>query len=109
VPADPEDILRVLQFKSIFDSLTVEQFRSWNGWELMEIESGVEALHVPYPAYHSAVWEWKEAMNETKSYINPYRGQKPGDPIPHPRFLNIGDRGHPTLEELFAGADAGEV
>jgi hypothetical protein len=71
VPADPEDILRVLQFKSIFDSLTVEQFRSWNGWELMEIESGVEALHVPYPAYHSAVWEWKEAMNETKSYINP--------------------------------------
>ena len=109
VPADPEDILRVLQFKSIFDSLTVEQFRSWNGWEPMEIEPAVEVLHVPYPSYHPAVWEWNEAVYDTRFYINPYRGEKPGDPIPHPRFLNIGARGHQTLDEFFADADLDEV
>jgi len=104
-----EDILRVLQFKSIFDSLTVEQFRSWNGWEPMEIGAGVEVLHVPYPSYHPAVWQWNEAVYETRFYINPYRGEKPGDPIPHPRFLNIGARGHQTPDEFFADADLDEV
>lgn len=104
-----EDILRVLRFKSIFDSLTDEQFRSWNGWEPMEIAPSVEVLHMPYPSYHPAVWEWNEAVYQTKFYINPYRGTKPGEPIPHPRFLNIGDRGHPAPEEFFAHADIDEV
>jgi hypothetical protein len=103
------DILRVLRFKSIFDSLTIEQFRSWNALEPPKGESGVKVHQVPYPSYHSAVWEWNEAVYETKFYINPYRGENSGEPIPHPRFLNIGARGHTTPEEFFAKADLDEV
>jgi len=65
--------------------------------------------YIPYPSHHPAVWEWNDAVYETKFYINPYRGEKPGDSIPHPRFLNIGDRGHPTPEEFFTDADLDEV
>jgi hypothetical protein len=103
------DIEEVLRLKSVFDSLTVEQFRSWNGWEPWEIEPGVQVLHVPYPDYHPVVQEWNVAVYCTPFYIDPYRGTKPNEPIPHPRFLNIGDRGHPTPDEYFADADLDEV
>jgi hypothetical protein len=104
-----EDILRVLRFKSIFDSLTMEQFRSWNGLEPSKSESGIKVHPVPYPSYHPAVWQWNHAVYETTFYINPYRGDKTGDPIPHPRFLKIGAQGHPTPEDFFAKADLDEV
>jgi hypothetical protein len=104
-----EDILRVLRFKSIFDSLTIEHFRSWNGLEPTKGESGVKVHQVPYPSYHPAVWEWSEAVYETKFYINPYRGEKSGNPTLHPRFLNIGAQGYLTPEAFFANADLDEV
>ncbi len=47
------DIEEVLRLKPVFDSLTVDQFRSWNGWEPWEIEPGVQVLHVPSPDYRS--------------------------------------------------------
>jgi hypothetical protein len=108
-PTD-EDILRVLRFKPIFDSLTVDQFRSWNDWFPIEVEPGVQVLHVPYPSYHPVVSEWNDAVYCTPFYIDPYRevsGKEGG--VPPPRFLHIGDRGHPTPEQFFADADLDEV
>jgi hypothetical protein len=104
------DIEQVLRLKSVFDSLTVDQFRSWNGWEPWEIEPGVQVLHVPYPDYHPVVQEWSVTVYCTPFYIDPYRevpGKQRG--VPPPRFLGIGDRGNPSPAEFFRDADLDEV
>ncbi len=104
------DIEEVLRLKPVFDSLTVDQFRSWNGWEPWEIEPGVQVLHVPYPDYHPVVQQWNVAVNYTPFHIDPYRevpGKEGG--VPPPRFLGIGARGNPSPQEFFRDADLDEV
>jgi len=100
----------VLRLKPIFDSLTTEQFRTWNGFEPMDLPEGGTVLHVPYPEYHPVVTQWSTAVYCTPFYIDPYRevrGQSGG--IPPPRFLGIGERGRPTPTEFFADVDMDEV
>ncbi len=100
----------VLRLKPTFNSLTLEQFRSWNGFEPMELPEGGTVLHVPYPEYHPVVTQWSETVYCTPFYIDPYRevqGQEGG--VPPPRFIGLGERGRPTAEEFFAGADVDEV
>lgn len=104
------DILCVLRFKQIFDRLTLDQLRTWNGWESLEIEAGVPALHMPYTTYHDAIAQWISAVYSTRFYQNPYRyvpGLEHG--VPPPRFLKIGDRGKPTPEQFFQDANLDEV
>jgi type I restriction enzyme S subunit len=111
----PADTDAVLDLKPTLDSLTVEQFRTWNGprnvrTEPMELEGGGQALHVPYPDYHPVVTHWTEAVYCTPFYIDPYRevpGKKGG--VPPPRFMDLGEPGRPTPEESFAVADLDEV
>ena len=73
------DVEAVLELRPIFDSLTVEQFRAWNGWEPIELEGGGQALHVPYPDYHPVVSQWFELLYQTPFYIDPYTAL-PEDP-----------------------------
>lgn len=77
----PADIEAVLSLKPIFDSLSVEEFRSWNGWEPMNLPEGGRALHVPYPDYHPVVSQWFELLYKTPFYIDPY-APLPEDPTP---------------------------
>lgn len=77
----PADIEGVLSLKPIFDSLSVEEFRSWNGWEPMDLPEGGQALHVPYPEYHPVVHQWYELLYQTPFYIDPYAAL-PEDPTP---------------------------
>lgn len=77
----PADIEAVLNLKPIFDSLSVEEFRSWNGWEPMELPEGGQALRVPYPDYHPVVNQWFELLYKTPFYIDPYAAL-PEDPTP---------------------------
>lgn len=74
-----EDGEAVLSLKPIFDSLTVEEFRSWNGWEPMDLPEGGQVLHVPYPEYHPVVEQWWNLLYDTPFYISPY-GRLPEDP-----------------------------
>lgn len=76
----PADIEPVLSLKPIFDSLSVEEFRSWNGWEPMELPEGGQVLHVPYPDYHPVVNQWFELLYQTPFYIDPYAAL-PEDPM----------------------------
>lgn len=85
-----EDVERILAFKPIFDSLSVRDFRAWQGGDKIELEEGGEAIHVPWPQYHPVVHQWSEAVYETVFYIDPYHGQSPSNPNPHSRFLDIG-------------------
>ncbi len=104
------DIEEVLRLKPFFDSLTVDQFRTWNEWEPWEIEPGVQVLHVPYPDYHPVRQLWNLTVYCTPFYIDPYRevpGKEQG--VPPPRFLGIGNRGNPKPEEFFRDADLEEV
>lgn len=105
-----EDLEAVLALKQTFDSLPADQFRHWNGWEPYEIQPGVQALHIPYPEYHPVVEDWTVAVYCTPFYIDPYR-VVPGkdERIPPPRFLRLGEPGHPSPEEFFANADLDEV
>ncbi|MBZ0213628.1 MAG: DUF6508 domain-containing protein [Nitrospirae bacterium] len=105
-----EDVEAVLALKQTFDSLPADQFRHWNGWEPYEIQPGVQALHIPYPEYRPVVQEWNVAVYCTPFYIDPYR-VVPGkdERIPPPRFLRLGEPGHPSPEEFFANADLDEV
>lgn len=77
----PADIEAVLSLKPIFDSLSVEEFRSWNGWEPMDLPEGGQALHVPYPDYHPVVSQWFDLLYQTPFYIDPYAAL-PEDPTP---------------------------
>lgn len=77
----PADIEAVLSLKPIFDSLSVEEFRSWNGWEPMDLPEGGQALHVPYPNYHPVVNQWFDLLYKTPFYIDPYAAL-PEDPSP---------------------------
>ena len=106
----PADIKATLSLKPIFDSLSIDQFRTWNGWEPWEIEPGVQVLHVPYPDYHPVVIQWNETVYCTPFSIDPYRevpGKEGG--VPPPRFMGLGERNRPTPEEFFADADLDEV
>jgi hypothetical protein len=100
-----EDVERILAFKPIFDSLSVRDFRAWQGGDRVELEEGGEAIHVPWPQYHPVVHEWSEAVYETVFYIDPYHGIKEGKPIPDPKFLNIGEQDHPSPSNFFAKAN----
>lgn len=106
----PEHVDDVLRFKRVFESLTVPQFRHWNDWERIQLPEGVEALHVPYPDYHPAVWEWNSVVYTTPFYIDPYRevpGKKGG--VPPPRFTGIGGPGRAKPERFFKSAPLDEV
>lgn len=77
----PSDIEAVLSLKPIIDSLSVEEFRSWNGWEPMDLPEGGQALHIPYPNYHPVVEKWWNLLYQTPFYIDPYAAL-PEDPTP---------------------------
>jgi len=77
----PVDIEPVLSLKPIFDSLSVEEFRNWNGWEPVDLPEGGQALHVPYPEYHPVVEKWWNLLYQTPFYIDPYAAL-PEDPTP---------------------------
>lgn len=76
-----EDGEAVLSLKPIFDSLSVEEFRNWNGWEPMDLPEGGQVLHVPYPNYHPVVKQWWNLLYNTPFYIDPYTAL-PEDPTP---------------------------
>jgi hypothetical protein len=106
----PEHVDEILRFKPIFECLTVPQFRHWHGWERILLPGGGEALHMPYPDYHPAVWEWNAAVFRTPFYIDPYRevpGKKGG--VPPPRFLGIGGPKRAKPERFFKNAPLDEV
>ncbi len=106
----PEHVDDILRFKPIFESLTIPQFRHWNDWERIQLPDGGEALHMPYPEYHPAVWEWNAAVYTTPFYIDPYRevpGKKGG--VPPLRFLGIGGPRRAKPERFFKNAPVDEV
>lgn len=105
----PADIGAVLSLKPIFDSLSVEEFRRWNGWEPVDLPEGGQALHVPYPNYHPVVREWTIAVFCTPFYIDPYRGNPIGMAGTPTKFIGIGSPGRPTVAEFFADADLDDV
>lgn len=77
----PADIEAVLSLKPTFESLTVEEFQRWNGWEPMDFPERDQALHVPYPEYHPVVSQWFDLLYQTPFYIDPY-ASLPEDPTP---------------------------
>lgn len=99
------DIEEVLRLKPVFDSLTVDQFRSWNGWDPWEIEPGVQILHVPYPDYHPVVRQWIIAVQCSPFCIDAYvtTGES------KERFCGLGAPGRPTPREFFSEVDLDEV
>jgi type I restriction enzyme S subunit len=70
-----------LSLKPIFDSLSVEEFRTWKGWEPIDLPEGGQSLHVPYPDYHPVVSQWFDLLYQTPFYIDPYAAL-PEDPTP---------------------------
>jgi hypothetical protein len=103
------DIDRILALKSTFDSLSLDEFRAWQGGDTIQLDGGGEAVHVPWPSYHPVVQEWIEAVWDTPFYIDPYHGIKDGEPIPDPKFLNIGEADHPSPAEFFETASLATV
>jgi hypothetical protein len=103
------DIDRILALKSTFDSLSLDEFRAWQGGDTIQLEGGCEAVHVPWPSYHPVVQEWIEAVWDTPFCIDPYHGIKDGEPIPDPKFLNIGEADYPSPAEFFETASLATV
>ncbi len=106
----PEHVDEILRFKRIFDELTIQQLYYWNDWERIRLPEGGEALHVPYPTYHPAIWEWNTAVFCTPFYIDPYReveGEESG--VAPPRFIQLGAPGRPNPEEFFKNRPLEEV
>jgi hypothetical protein len=83
------DLDRILALKPTFDSLSINDFRAWQGGEKVKLEDGSEVLHVPWPEYHPVVQEWTKAVWDSPFYIDPYHGAGPSNPNPHARFLDI--------------------
>jgi hypothetical protein len=99
-----EDINRILALKPIFDSLTSDEFRSWKVTDRIQLEGGREFIQLPWPEYHPIFQEWSDMVWNTPFFIDPYHGIKSGDPIPDPKFLDIGKRNHSTIADFFANA-----
>ncbi len=99
------DIEEVLRLKPVFDSLTVDQFQYWNGWEPMDLPEGGKALHVPYPEYHPVVRQWIIAVQCSPFCIDAYvtTGES------KERFWLLGAPGRPTPREFFSEVDLDEV
>jgi Family of unknown function (DUF6508) len=103
------DIDHILALKATFDSLSLDEFRAWKGGDTVQLEDGGEAIHLPWPSYHPVVQEWIEAVWDTPFYIDPYHGIRDGDPIPDPKFLNIGEAGYPSPVEFFQASNLSMV
>lgn len=99
-----EDVERILAYKPTFDRLPLQEFIGWEGGDKIELEGGAEAIQFPWPKYHPVVHDWSEAVYETMFYIDPYHGIKDGEPIPDPKFLNIGEQDHPKPSDFFASS-----
>lgn len=99
------DIEEVLSLKRIFDSLSVDQFQYWNGWEPMDLPEGGQVLHVPYPKYHPVVRQWIVAVQCSPFCIEAYFTHGEASE----KFWVLGAPGGPSPREFFSQVDLDDV